>query len=324
MPGKYCVEDTLRTNQYQPLEVMAKTLQGSVYKSSKNEATFAIKITSKALHHSRVTYQHSRAISIKEDIIKETQILKYLTHGPEPSQPPHAIHPSCIKYVDFFEDGHNYFLVMDHKGDSLFNFVKQCHEFVQKGFITLPVWHSFVKRALKQITSLIDWLHNTMHVCHLDVSLENFVIQNINLSFDESTQMILNFERFEIHIIDFGVAEMFPNDFKCSKHVGKTLYKAPEIYDRAESFDARSADCWSLGVCLFMMVVGSPPFPRASSDDALFKAIVMNHALDRVLEAWGKADYVSLDLLDLFGRLLCVNPERRLNIKEVAQHSFFR
>ena len=43
-------------------------------------------------------------------------------------------------------------------------------------------------------------------------------------------------------------------DFNSRKYVGKTIYKAPEVYAKREIFDARLADCWSLGVAMFCMV----------------------------------------------------------------------
>lgn len=39
-------------------------------------------------------------------------------------------------------------------------------------------------------------------------------------------------------------------------------YKAPKVYGKKKVFDARSADIWSLGIVLFMMTIGAPPFKR--------------------------------------------------------------
>ena len=41
-----------------------------------------------------------------------------------------------------------------------------------------------------------------------------------------------------------------------------TGYKAPKVYGKREIFDARAADIWSLGIVLFMMIIGAPPFKR--------------------------------------------------------------
>eukprot|EP01084_Bolivina_argentea_P149017 260415_1 len=82
---------------------------------------------------------------------------------------------------------------------------------------------------------------------------------------------------FQIKIIDFGVAEVFSSknqdgqiDFQCTKYVGKTGYKAPEVYRKEGMFDARSADCWSLAVCFFMMCFGCAPYYKPSETDLLF------------------------------------------------------
>ena len=61
-------------------------------------------------------------------------------------------------------------------------------------------------------------------------------------------------------VLDFGIAQL--NDARMtSSHelMGTPLYMAPESFFGASRVDAR-ADVWALGVILFEMIAGSPPF----------------------------------------------------------------
>ena len=101
-----------------------------------------------------------------------------------------------------------------------------------------------------------------MHSCvHLDISLENLVIDQVMVMVQDKTNKIVFSDEFTIKMVDFGLSEVFTAvdangdvDFRCTKYVGKTAYKCPTIYAKKGTFDARSAACWSLGVALFMMV----------------------------------------------------------------------
>ena len=109
---------------------------------------------------------------------------------------------------------------------------------------------------------------------------QNFVIDDVMVTINSDTNKVNFRDDFTIKVcayngcsvcvsmalchgqmVDFGLAEAFTSrdssgdiDFRCKKYVGKTQYKSPKVYAKKEVFDARSADCWSLGVVLFMMV----------------------------------------------------------------------
>ena len=51
-------------------------------------------------------------------------------------------------------------------------------------------------------------------------------------------------------------------------------YKAPKVYGKKKVFDARSADIWSLGIVLFMMTIGAPPFKRYVDNASLVRRVI--------------------------------------------------
>jgi serine/threonine protein kinase len=100
--------------------------------------------------------------------------------------------------------------------------------------------------------------------------------------------------------------------------VGKASYMPPEIYLNAE-FD-ESADVWCVGVMLFMMLFGVPPYRKPHADlCALFREIQAGRLLD-LLVRWGMAATVSEDAQDLVRRLLITKPEGRPTIPEILAH----
>jgi calcium/calmodulin-dependent protein kinase I len=62
-----------------------------------------------------------------------------------------------------------------------------------------------------------------------------------------------------IKLIDFGVSQIIPNDTHLmSSAVGTPLYMAPEILS-GQKYDEQ-VDWWSIGVMLYVLLCGYPPF----------------------------------------------------------------
>ena len=106
-----------------------------------------------------------------------------------------------------------------------------------------------------------------------------------------------------------------------SQHaVGTPDYLAPELL--LGTGHGLAADWWSLGVVLFEMVGGAPPF-SAPTPEGIFQNI-----LERNI-AWPSPEdcSISAELVDLLDRLLESDPERRLGQRgaaEVKMHPWFR
>ncbi len=97
--------------------------------------------------------------------------------------------------------------------------------------------------------------------------------------------------------------------------VGTPDYLAPEVL--LGTGHGPEADWWSLGVVLYEMVVGVPPF-TATTPELIFQNI-----LDRRLTF---PDELSKDLKDLLERLLCLDETQRLGARgpmEVKCHPWF-
>jgi Protein kinase domain len=92
--------------------------------------------------------------------------------------------------------------------------------------------------------------------------------------------------------------------------VGSVHHIAPEqISGRA--YSGEKNDIWSLGIILHRMLVGRPPFSNANVQQ-MFDDI--SHA------RFDAPKNVSADALDLMGRLLQVDADRRLPLKRIREH----
>ncbi|KAL4557345.1 hypothetical protein LXL04_035520 [Taraxacum kok-saghyz] len=101
--------------------------------------------------------------------------------------------------------------------------------------------------------------------------------------------------------------------------VGTPDYLAPEIL--LGTGHGTSADWWSVGVILFELIVGIPPF-NAGHPQTIFDNI-----LNRNIPWPMVPDEMSPDAQDLIDQLLTEDPNQRLGARgatEVKQHQFFR
>ena len=118
-------------------------------------------------------------------------------------------------------------------------------------------WLKFVRRLFRQLVSATRYCHE-MGVAHLDMSLENVMLSLTAGDRRETAGA-------HCKVIDFGLARYYPaGGFVARGAVGKLTYMAPEVVADRKRFDARSADIWSLGVMLFMLMVGDTPFHQGA------------------------------------------------------------
>ena len=165
-------------------------------------------------------------------------------------------------------------------------------------------------------------MHSKMNVCHLDISLENMLIKNNKYKSDGNGGIRLS-RKMQIKICDFGLAEYFnpkQNDsFLCNKYVGKTHYKAPKVYGKKHTFDARKADIWSLGVSFFMMIVGAPPYKLPLDSDDHFP-FIQDNDVNGILKRWGREQYIDKNIECLLNAMLQIDERKRYSVLDIERH----
>jgi serine/threonine protein kinase len=82
---------------------------------------------------------------------------------------------------------------------------------------------------------------------------------------------LLNEEKNEVRLIDFGFSTCIPNDKKVKLFCGTPSYMAPEIVTKKE-YLGPPADIWALGVLYYALLCGKFPF-KGQNDKELYKKI---------------------------------------------------
>lgn len=307
------------------------TLQGSIWSSfpKKNEnESVIIKVTSRKLHKESMIIYDGKKYNVDENIIKEKEILKYLTKDKDNKDnvdKPDNKSKYIVSYRNFFKSNSNFYFVMENGGVMLFNFIVRVHRYIESDKLEISEWHKFVKVIFKQILLAIEYIHSK-NVCHYDISLENILINDdVEVILDSNGKIKFCHDNITIKLCDFGLSERFiSSSFESNKHCGKPNYKSPEceMKDKYESFNAISNDIWCCGVALFMMLIGGNIYNKASFDDKSFIQII-NGDIDKLLIKWNRIKYVNQDIIDLFNKIFQFQ-DKRISLKEIQNHSWLK
>lgn len=118
-------------------------------------------------------------------------------------------------------------------------------------------------------------------------------------------------------ITDFGLSRKLAGDERCRSFCGTPEYMAPEVVSQAEY--TRVVDWWALGVFIFEMVTGRPPF-LDENRSALYKSIQNDEP--------ASPGYLSVELRSLISQLLQKDPTKRLgnaqDAAEIKAHPWFK
>lgn len=195
-----------------------------------------------------------------------------------------------IRLYDFFDEPKHIYLVMETMyGGELFDRI------VQKSYYN----EKEARMTCKILLEAVAYCHDR-HVAHRDLKPENLLLRSET---DDSS----------IKIADFGFAKVVKSPKSLKTQCGTPGYVAPEILT-GTPYD-ESADMWSVGVILYILLGGYPPFID-DNQRKLFRRIRKGQ-YEFHEEYWGP---VSDDAKNLISNLLCVKAEDRLTARE-ALHS---
>lgn len=153
---------------------------------------------------------------------------------------------------------------------------------------------------LVQIIGAVKFMHG-MGVIHRDLKLGNIFLD----------------AHMNIKIGDFGLAALLYSKSERKKTIcGTPNYIAPEVLYGRDKGHSYEVDIWSIGIILYVMLVGKPPF-QSRSVETIYERIKMND-----YEIPSKAK-VSAEAQDLIKSLLTTDPNSRPTLDFVIKHPFF-
>lgn len=150
----------------------------------------------------------------------------------------------------------------------------------------------------RQIISAISYCHS-FNICHRDLKPENILIS----------------ADLQIKIADFGMAALHQTDtHQLATACGSPHYAAPELLKNRQ-YRGDRADIWSMGVILFAMLSATLPF-----DDPDLRVMMARTKKGQ----YEMPSFLSLEAEDLIRRMLQVNPDRRITLKDIWRHPLIR
>ena len=219
----------------------------------------------------------------EKDILNEIGILKKLDH------------PKILKVIDFYSTPKKYYIITEYCPEGeLFNEIIKVGKFDegQAAFI------------INQILKAVTYCHK-MNIIHRDIKPENIMITN-----REKNGCL------QVKLIDFGTAKIFEKGHQENKYVGSSYYMAPEIIKR--KYDEK-CDLWSIGVILYILLTGRPPFDGNDDDE------ILENVKKGVYDKWAYPfPLLSAHAKDLIFKLLQYDPKKRLSAEEAIEHPWFK
>ena len=204
-------------------------------------------------------------------------------------------HPNIVRLFGNFEDENYCYFIMEYMPQgNLFNLIKTN----KNNGIDKKV----VAKIMRDLINAIHYLHSmNPPIIHRDIKPENILLTNDN----------------QIKLTDFGWANYinFENEQR-STFCGTPLYLAPEMIEK--NGHGKEVDIWCLGVLLFELLAGVPPFSGKTKVD-LIKNILKIHIL------WPKfpKKEIDNDAKDLIYKILKIDPKQRITLEEMIKHPFF-
>eukprot|EP00917_Polyrhabdina_sp_WS-2016_P028829 GHVP01061399.1.p1 GENE.GHVP01061399.1~~GHVP01061399.1.p1 ORF type:complete len:487 (+),score=69.63 GHVP01061399.1:245-1705(+) len=149
----------------------------------------------------------------------------------------------------------------------------------------------------RQMLSAINYCHNHM-ICHRDLKLENWVYADGS-------------EDAHLKLIDFGFSRIFNPGIPMTAMHGTVYYVSPEVM---EGSYVEKCDLWSIGVIVYMLLSGSPPF-NGSADHEILLAVKRG----RFSFNGPRWEGTSNEAKKFICRLLQINPDLRPSAAEALQ-----
>jgi polo-like kinase 1 len=149
-----------------------------------------------------------------------------------------------------------------------------------------------------QIIDALEYLHKN-RVIHRDLKLGNLFIN----------------EDMELKLGDFGLAAKLDFDGERKRTIwGTPNYIAPEVLEGRDGH-SYEVDIWSLGVIIYTMIIGKPPFETTNVKSTYDKIRKNSYHFPSHVS-------ISKEAKELIQWILHSDPIRRPNLEEIKNHAF--
>ena len=201
-------------------------------------------------------------------------------------------HPNVVKLVEVLDDPDedNLYLVF---------------ELVQKGEVLelptdKPLDEDTARRHFRDVVMGVEYLHY-QRIVHRDIKPSNLLVDGEG----------------RVKVADLGVsAELRADGELLTGSAGTPAFAAPETTTPGAKYSGTLCDVWSMGVTLYSLVTGKVPWDGAGSIIGV-QAAVRSEQL-----RFPEVPSLSEELRDLISRMLDKDPQRRMTLVDIKEHSW--
>ncbi|KAI8059224.1 Pkinase-domain-containing protein [Gongronella butleri] len=215
------------------------------------------------------------------DIQKEIAMLSQLTHAKSQNITPY--HGSILNNTKLW-------IIMDLAAGGSIRTLMKAGNLDEK----------YASVVVREILQALSYLHKNM-IIHRDIKAANILLTSEG----------------NVQLCDFGVAgQTTISHLKRHTFVGTPYWMAPEVIREGSSYDYK-ADIWSLGITVYEMVMGNPPFAHV---DPMRAVILIPKSKPAKLDA-AQFSAAIREFVDL---CLCEDPKERWSADDLAKTKFIK
>jgi len=172
---------------------------------------------------------------------------------------------------------------------------------------------TLARSVFRQIVEGVSHMHSC-GIAHMDLKLDNILID----------------DNFNAKVIDFDVSQSMTDTKQFGS--GTVVYRSPEVKNKSTTNYA-AADIYSLGIILFILMSGSPPYEETQREyNGPFEYsrgyILMrkNNARywEREAKARGSRTFYPKEFIELVNWMLSEDPEQRPSLEKLKNHVWYR
>jgi len=199
-------------------------------------------------------------------------------------------HPNIVNFKHTFEDSDHVYILLEMCCNQTLN------ELLKRRRSLTEVE---IRCYLVQLIAGIKYLRK-QHIVHRDLKLRNLFLT----------------DKMELKIGDFGLAARIQNEGERRKTIcGTPNYIAPEVLD-SKVGHSYEADIWSLGIVLYTLLIGIPPFKSEDAKTTYSRIKVKDYSFPKDV-------VISEEARDLITKILDLDPSKRPTPDEILEHEFF-
>lgn len=230
--------------------------------------------------------------------------------------------PNILQLIEFFENNEKFYLVFEKMyGGTLLHRIEQSEHFDEIE----------AARVVKDIATALAFLHDA-GIAHRDLKPANILCETED-------------KVSPVKICDFDLASGCRTGVldsirtpELSSPVGSAEYMAPEVvdafvYEEFHSYDKR-CDIWSLGVIMYIMLSGHPPFVGECGEDCGWDfGEACHECQDMLFASIKRGEYtfpedrwsgISNDARELISHLLVRDRSMRYTAHQILQHPWIK